>query len=114
MNFASLIKKQTEAKLQHLEGFDKDNKYLKKLAKYLNKLYCPDQIWDPVLIAGKLYELQQQTGVEITPNLIELSVKNHKEAEIPFRKDLEHFIISFKTIDDIQEFSSDLLTFSNL
>ena len=114
MNFASLIKKQTEAKLKHLDGFDKDNKHLKKLAKYLNKLYCPDQIWDPTLIAGKLYELQQQTGIEITFDLIKSSVKNYKDAQIPFRKDLEHFIISFKTVDDVQEFNSDLLTFSSL
>lgn len=114
MTIEDLLTEVTDSKLSHLKGFDKTDCRLKSLAEYLNKKYSPDLIWDPVLIAGKLFELEETANIMITKELIDKSVENFQNSNPPYQKQLEYFIISVKHIDDDDEFNSDLLTFYEL
>lgn len=114
MTIDELFDKYITPKLKNVKNFDPADKRLNELANYLNEQYQPDLMWGTKLIAGKLCELEELTGVTVTKELIDDSIHNYFKSHIPYQKDLEYFIISRKTIDDVEEFSSDLLTFSQM
>lgn len=112
MTLDELYDRYITPKLAKVNHFDPADKRLNELANYLNEKYQPDIMWGQKLIAGKLCELEELTNVTITREMIDKSLENYFNSNIPYKKDLEYFIVSRKTLDDVEEFSSDLLTFS--
>lgn len=114
MTLSELFDKYISTKLQHVQYFNPNDTRLNQLADYLNEQYQPDIPWGTKLIAGKLCELEEVSHVTITKELIDNSLANYFASQIPYQKDLEYFIISWKTIENVEEFNSDLLTFSEM
>jgi len=95
-------------------NFDQKNEDLRKLAIYINQKYQPERKYIEELIMYKLFELQHYLDVNLNNELIDKSIDNYKSTKHDFQKDLQTFIISKKIIDGIEEYSSDLLAFSEL